>query len=213
VLKGEAEGLAALARIVVEDAEAACRREEDLALNESRRLVLEAEDRLAELRRAAHALGRTRGEAAEAAEAASADREVAAVHGAAFDALLERFLQRVAMRLRALPESEGYAGSLEHWARRAAAAIDGPVEVFCGRRDRPAVYEALLAAGAEDFHVRVDHGIGVGFVVRDLEGRTVSDLRPDALLAEHRDALRAILERHVPPFSPRAGEAEPAPTA
>ena len=36
----EARALATLARIVIEDAEAACRRTEDRALNESRRVVL-----------------------------------------------------------------------------------------------------------------------------------------------------------------------------
>lgn len=199
----EPPDLEALVRIVVEDATARCRREEDRALNESRRLVMEAEDRIAELRTAAQDLGRVRGEAADAAQEREADLEIEGVTAAAFDALWERFRARLRMRLDALPDSEDYAGALAHWARQTAEVLDGPAEVFTAKRDRPAVYEALLAAGAEDFHVRVDHGVHVGFVVRDLDGRTRIDRRPEALVEAFEAEARALLESRVVPFKPQ----------
>lgn len=201
--RDDARALAALARIVVEDAEAACRREEDRALNEARRLVLEAEDRVESLTTASHALGRARGEAADAAREQEADREIESVRAQAFDALWERFRQRLAMRLEDLPRSETYPQALTHWARQAAARVDRPADVFTARRDRTAVYEALLEAGAADFHVRVDHGVHVGFVVRDLDGRTVADCRPAALLQAAEEELRRRLEARIPPFATR----------
>lgn len=195
----EVRALETLARVVVEDAEAACRRAEDRALNESRRLVLEAEDRIADLDRAARALGRTRGEAAETAEAQAAAGEVAALGAGAFDALFERFERRVLLALRALPnEPAPYEAALGVWAQRAAAAMDGPVEVFAGKRDRAAVYAALLATAAEDFHVRIEHRVHVGFVVRDLDGRVVFDARPEALVRAQDAALRDLLRKAVP---------------
>jgi vacuolar-type H+-ATPase subunit E/Vma4 len=202
--------LQGLVRVVIEDAEAACRRREDRALNESRRIVAEAEDRIAELREAARDLGRTRGEAVDDAQGEAAAREIEAVRGGAFDALWERFAKRLRMRLDALPESEGYAAALAHWAHEASAAMDAPAEVFTARRDRAAVYEALLAAGAEDFHVQVDHRIHVGFVVRDLDGRTLCDRRPAALTAAHEAAVRELLVAAVPPFEDEPIASKPA---
>jgi vacuolar-type H+-ATPase subunit E/Vma4 len=198
VILSESHVLEALARVVVEDAEAACRREEDRALNEARRLRLEAEDHVARLSAAARELGRTRGRAAEAAETEAGAAEIAAVEAGAFDALFERFLRHVRLRLRALPGEPGYPGALAAWAAHAARAADGPLEVFSSKRDRPAVYEALRAAGLEDFRVRVDHAVHVGFVARALDGRTRADCRPDALLEAHRAALRALLRSRVP---------------
>lgn len=198
MIMSESHVLQALVRIVVEDAEAACRRVEDKAANEARAVVLEAQDRVGELTQAARALGRTRGLAAEAAEAEAARREVEVVEAGAFDALFERFTRRVLMGLQDLPQSARYAEALTAWAQQAPARVDAPAEVFTAKRDRRAVYEALLAAGVKDFHVRVDHRVHVGFVVRDLEGRTLYDCRPDALVREHAAALRALLERAVP---------------
>ncbi len=207
----EPPDLEALVRIVIEDAKAACRRQEDRALNESRRIVTEAEDRMAELRDAARDLGRARGEAADEAQEAEADREIESVEATAFEALWERFRQRLRIRLDVLPQDDRYAGALAHWARQAAGAMDGPCEVFTAKRDRPAVYEALLAAGAEDFHVRVDHGVQVGFVVRDLDGRTQLDGRPAALIDAHEADVRGLLESRVPAFEPPRSAARAAP--
>ena len=81
------QALRGLVRVVVEDAQAACRRRDDRARNEARKLVLEAEDRVADLRRAAEDLGRVRGEAADSAAQQAADREIETVHAGAFEAL------------------------------------------------------------------------------------------------------------------------------
>jgi vacuolar-type H+-ATPase subunit E/Vma4 len=204
------EALDVLARVVVEDAETACRREEDKAANEARRLVLDAEERVDALRRASHDLGRARGEAVETVREQEADREIESVRDRAFDALWERFEQRLLMRLRDLPGSERYGEALSHWARVSAERMDRPADVFASRRDRAAVYEALLEAGAQDFHVRVDHDVHVGFVVRDLDGRTVSDCRPEALLEAAAGDMRALLEARVRPF---AADASAKPTS
>ncbi len=198
MIMSESHMLQTLVRIVVEDAEAACRRVQDQATNQARDVVLEAQDRVDELTRAARELGRTRGLAAEAAEAEAARREIGVVEAGAFDALFERFSRRVLLGLKELPQSERYGAALHAWAQRAPAHVDAPAEVFTAKRDRRAVYEALLAAGLEDFHVRVDHRVHVGFVVRDLEGRTLYDCRPDALVGAHEAELRALLERAVP---------------
>ena len=64
-------------------------------------------------------------------------------------------------------------------------------------RDREAVYDALLEAGAEDFHVRVDRHVRAGFVVRDPDGRTVLDRRPEAVVEERGEELRLLLAEHV----------------
>jgi vacuolar-type H+-ATPase subunit E/Vma4 len=204
----EPPDLEALVRLVIEDARAAVRREEDRALNESRRVVMEAEDRIADLSGAARDLGRVRGEAADVAQAREADREIRVVEARAFDALWDRFRMRLRMRLDALPTTPGYPAAVGHWAREAAAAMTAPAEVFTAARDRAVVYEALLAAGASDFHVRVDHGVQVGFVVRDLDGRTLVDRRPEALLEAHEADLRALLEQRVPPFARPPADAD-----
>ncbi len=199
MIMSESHMLETLVRIVVEDAEAASRRVADQAANEARQVVLEAQDRIDELTTAARDLGRTRGRAAETAEAQAAAREIGGVESGAMDALAERFVRRVAMALKELPATERYPAALIAWARRAPASVDAPAEVFTAKRDRRAVYDALLDAGLQDFHVRVDHRVHVGFVARDLEGRTLYDCRPDALLRQHAPQLRALLERAVPP--------------
>ena len=88
--------------------------------------------------------------------------------------------------------------------------MDGPVEVFAAKRDRAAVYAALLATAAGDFHVRIEHRVHVGFVVRDLDGRVVFDARPEALVSAQEAALRDLLRKAVPdaPVLPEALIAE-----
>lgn len=212
MIMSESHVLEALAKVVVDHAEAACRRAEDQALNESRRVVLEAEDRVAELTAAAKALGRTRGQAAEAAEVQAGEVEIAGVEEGAFDALFERFQRHVLMAAKALPQSPRYGDALAAWSARAVAAITGPAEVFCAKRDRAAVYEALITAGAEDFHVQVDHRVHGGFVARSLEGRTFFDARAEALVEAARDDLRALLARSVPAPPKGLGPVRPAAT-
>lgn len=209
MIMSESHVLEALAKVVVDHAEAACRREEDQARNEARAVVLEAEDRIAELTAAAKELGRTRGRAAEAAELQAGETEIAGVEAGAFDALFERFLRHVLMAVKALPQDPRYGDALVAWARRAAAGIDGPAEVFCAKRDRAAVYAALVEAGVEDFHVQVDHRVHGGFVARSLEGRTYHDCRAEALVESARDPLRALLERSVPPPPQGLGPVRP----
>ena len=195
----EARALETLARIVVEDARAAAGRAEDRAVNAARALVTEAEDRIADLDRAARELGRTRGVAVDEAQAQAALAEVQALEAGAFDALLERFLRRVRMGLEALPKDEArYHAALQRWAVEAAAHMDAPAEVFTAKRDRAVVYDALLASEARDFHVQVEHRIHVGFVVRDLDGRTLFDARPDARIEAQAEGLRRLLEQAVP---------------
>jgi vacuolar-type H+-ATPase subunit E/Vma4 len=195
----ESRALETLARIVIEDARAEAGRAEDRAVNAARTLVRDAEDRIADLDRAARDLGRTRGVAADAAEAQSAVREIEVLQAGALDALFERYETRVRLALEALPKNESrYGAALRHWAALAAPAMDAPAEVFTAKRDRPSVYAALLETSAEDFHVRVDHRVHVGFVLRDLDGRTLFDARPAALVAAQRPALRALLEEVVP---------------
>jgi len=213
MIMSESHVLGTLAHIVVEDAEAAARRIEDRALNQARDLVQDAHDRLDDLTRAARDLGRTRGQAAERAEAEAAEREVAGVEAGALDALAERFLRRVTLALEGLPGADPtrYGRALAAWARAAPSKLDAPAEVFTAKRDRRAVYEALLAAGATDFHVRIDHRVHVGFVARDLDGRTLHDSRPAALVEAHAAALRTLLEGRVarpPALAKAATQAE-----
>ena len=193
----QSRALESLVRIVIEDAQTTVRREQDRALNESRRLVLEAEDRIAELARAAKELGHVRGQATDEAEQRAAQREVEQVGATAFDALLERFHSRVVMALKALPETDRYSAALKAWAGCAASTMDRPAEVSAAKRDRAAVYAALLATDAEDFSVRVDHGVHMGFVVRDLDGRLLFDARPEALVEGHADRLETLLRAAV----------------
>ncbi len=194
-----------LVTVILDDADRACLREEDRALGEARRLELEAEDRMVELTEAARELGRTRGQAVDRARETEADREIQGVHAGAADELWGRFRRRLALALDGLPSTEGYAAALTAWASHAADRIDRPVEVFAARRDRTAVYTALLDAGARDFQVLVERRHTVGFVVRDLDGRAVYDCRPAALIETHEDGLQQLVAARVPPWDP--GEA------
>jgi vacuolar-type H+-ATPase subunit E/Vma4 len=188
-----------LITLLVDDATRALRREDDQARNEARELKAAAQAHVDELMRAAKDLGRVRGEAHETTLQAEADAEVADVAGAAFEALAERFERRV---LLALAELGGDVSALAGWAAQSVPRMDGPAEVFCAKRDRRAVYDALLAAGATDFQVLTDHRTHVGFVVRDLDGRTLVDCRPEGLLDANREALRALLKGAVPAYTP-----------
>ena len=188
-----------LVTLLIEDATRALRREEDQALNESRAAQAAAQAHVDELMRAAKDLGRVRGEAHETTLEAEAAAEVADVAAAAFDALVERFERRV---LLALADLGGDSSALAGWAAQAVSHMVGPTEVQCAKRDRRAVYDALLAAGGRDFQVLTDHRIQVGFVVRDLDGRTLVDCRPAGLLEAHREALHDLLRAAVPAYAP-----------
>lgn len=205
---GPEPALERLADLVLEDAATRARREAHRARAEVRRLAEETEERLAALRHAARALGRTRGSAAERALEAEADREVAAVFDGARAAFAERFRRRLVVALGELPrEPERYTLALARWARDAAAAFDRPVEVRTLRASREAVYEALLAAGADDFQVVGDPKVHVGFVALDADGRTVFDARPAALVAARQAEIDAALEETLEPFLPPVAEA------
>ncbi len=190
----------ALVDIILEDADRGSRRAEDQAVNEARRLVIDAEDHVRELSEAAKNLGRVRGEAAKDAARLEAEREVASLRAEAFTQLYDRFARRLTLSIQSLPDTEDYVGALRHWARE-AAAVDGPMEVFAAKRDRLAVYEALLDQGATDFSVHVDRRCVTGFVVRDLDGRVVLDRRPNALIETHETALQALLREGVAPYA------------
>ena len=194
-----------LLKAVVESSEAGWRKARDRAANRARAIVADAEDRLAELEGAAKEIGTVRGGATEAAYERDADDGIAEVLAGAFERLLERFRQRVRHALESLPDDDArYDEALRAWARQALAATSGPTEVFAAPRDRERLYDALLAAGAEDFRVLTERKTRSGFVVRDLDGRTVFDCRPDALVARERDALERILRDAVPdPEGPR----------
>jgi hypothetical protein len=115
----------------------------------------------------------------------------------------------VRLALEALPkEEDAYQRAVRAWSRRAAACMDRPAEVFAAKRDRRLVYDALLEAGASDFHVRVDHKVHMGFVARDLDGRTLFDASPVALVAEREGELRSLLRAAVPD-APRLEVLEP----
>ena len=192
-----------LVEIVLEDADTRVRRQEDRARNEARQILLEAQEHVDELRRAAKDLGRTRGSSAEEALQREADREIASVHAGSFEALEERFERRVALALKELPKDEArYATALRTWAASAAARMQGPCEVGTARGDRSAVYELLLSAGAEDFQVVHDPRVHSGFVVRDLDGRSLFDARPEGLAAAMEVDLGMILRDHVAPYEP-----------
>lgn len=195
--KTHAGDLDALARRVADDVVDDLRRAEERARAEARRIVLEAQDYADDLARAARRLGSARGSAvAQAAERAGA-AEAQALHARALDAVFERLLARLATALSALPGTERHAAALAHWAREAVQRAPGPVEVSCEAALRPAVYDALLAAGLVDLRVLADPRVRVGFVVRDLDGRLVLDRRPEALLAERRAELRHLLEQRL----------------
>jgi len=126
---------------------------------------------------------------------------------ASFDRLLERFEQKLGRALEGLRASGRYPDALKAWARTAAGVMRGPSDVHAGPEDRDALYEALLEAGAEDFQIHLDRGLRVGFLVRDLDGRTLLDRTPEALVRQHRDELRPLLESRVPapPSADREG--------
>ena len=116
----------------------------------------------------------------------------------AFDRLAERFLKRVETALEGLRDTPRYDGTLARWATTAASAMDGPADVYAAAEDRGPLYEALLAAGATDFQVHVDRSIRLGFVVRDMDGKTILDRRPEAIVEQLRGELRNLLRERVP---------------
>ena len=199
--------LDSLAGVVLEDARAAGRRLRDRAVNEARTAILAAEEHVAALEEAARDLGRVRGAAAEEAFQREADLEVRNVVAGSFDRLVERFELKLQTALEGLRGTDRYPRALRAWAQTAAARMQGPSDVHTGPEDRDAVYEALLEAGAEDFQVHLDRGLRVGFLVRDLDGRTLLDRTPEALVRKHRAALRDLLRARVPepPTADRAG--------
>lgn len=185
---------------VMDHADRACLRAEDAAIAQAREIELAAEDRLAEIKQAATELGRARGLAVDRARESEADREIHGVYAGAADQLWDRFRRRLALALDDLPQRAAYPEALRAWAAHATARIDRPVEVYAATRDRTAVYEALLDAGARDFHVQVERRHTVGFVVRDLDGRTVYDCRPEALVRDADEDLQTLLVGRVPQF-------------
>ena len=187
-----------LVGVVVEDARAALRRTRDRVANQGRAAVLAAEEHVAELEQAARELGRVRGTSVREAFQREADFEIRNVTGGSFERLYERFELKVRTALEGLRASDRYPGALKAWARTAAKTMDGPADVYAAPEDRDAVYEALLGEGAQDFQVYLDRGIRVGFVVRDLDGRTLLDRRPEAILRERRGDLQALLRARVP---------------
>lgn len=187
-----------LARIVAEDALAELHRQTDRLTNEARRVVAEAEERVAGMASAARRLGAARGAAVETAVQRAAEAEATAVARGAFEALLDRFVVRVRLALAALPGTPRHAAALASWAREAAGKMDRPTDVHVEAPLRSAVYEALLTAGARDFRVHADARVHVGFVVRDLDGRTVFDARPESLVAAHREELADLLRASLP---------------
>ncbi|MEZ6025227.1 MAG: hypothetical protein R3E85_03475 [Planctomycetota bacterium] len=196
-----ADALARLASLVVDDAARRVRRESNRASAEARQLVADAEEHVEALRRAAKALGRTRGSAAEAALQREADREVETVLASARQAFAERFHRRLVLALEErLRDPDPRATAYATYARNAAERITGPVEVRSLAAAREAVYDAFLAAGVEDFQVVGDPRIHVGFVVRDLDGRTVFDARPTAIVEAHASEIAAWLDEALEPF-------------
>lgn len=198
----EAEAsLARLASLVVDDAARRVRRESNRALAEARQLVADAEEHVEALRRAAKALGRTRGSAAEAALQREAEREVESVLASAREAFTERFHRRLVLALEErLRDADRRAAAYAAHARDAAARITGPVEIRSLAAAREAVYDAFLGAGVEDFQVVGDPRIHVGFVVRDLDGRTVFDARPAAIVEAHAAEIAGWLDEALEPF-------------
>lgn len=199
--------LDALAEVIREDARSAARRLRDRAANEARAAVLAAEEHVAALEEATRDLGRARGFAAKEAYEREADVEIREVLGGAFDRLVERFERELETALEGLRSTDRHAEALRAWARSAAATMQGPSDVHTAPEDRDAVYEALLEAGAEDFQVHLDRSLRIGFVVRDLDGRTLLDRTPAAIVRLHRTALGKLLRARVPkpPTSDRGG--------
>lgn len=195
----DGERLAALARLVADDVVADLSRQADKARNEARRAVIEAEDRIAGLERAARDLGTRRGAAVEGAATRAGEREAEDVTGRAAHELAERFLARVKLGLAGLPGTPRHATALRAWAAEAAVRMDRPADVHVEAAHRAVLYDALLAEGARDFRIHADPRVHVGFVVRDLDGRTLLDRRPEALVAERHADLLALLSARVPP--------------
>lgn len=188
-----------LARWVADDVADDLRRAEERATSEARRVLAEAEERAAELRAAARRLGGARGAAVRASAEAAGRAEAEGVAARAFEALRGRFLTRVRLGLEALAGTPAHARALAAWARAAAARSTGPAEVFVEAALRPAVFEALLAAGVRDVRVHADPRVRVGFVLRDLDGRTLLDVQPAALVADQQEALTQLLQKRCPP--------------
>ena len=132
---------------------------------------------------------------------ADADREVETVLASARQAFTERFHRRLVLALEErLRDPDPRATAYATYARNAAERITGPVEVRSLAAAREAVYDAFLAAGVEDFQVVGDPRIHVGFVVRDLDGRTVFDARPTAIVEAHASEIAAWLDEALEPF-------------
>jgi vacuolar-type H+-ATPase subunit E/Vma4 len=182
-----------LLRSVVAASRARTAAAEAAAGREAREAIEGAEAHVEALVRAARNLGRVRGRAVDASATTEAEREVRALLDGARGRLRERFLARVVLAVGALPGTPRYARALATWAGEARALMEAPTEVFAAPRDREAVYDALLAAGAEDFRVLADRRIACGFVVRDADGRTVIDRRPEAVVEAHAERLGALL--------------------
>ena len=151
-----------------------------------------------DLAKAAQELGRVRGAAAEESLEREGDAEAKEVLAGAFDRLFERFEIKVRTALETLRDRERYDDAIRAWARRACETLSGPWDVHAAPEDRERVYEAFLEHGASDFQVHVDRAVRTGFVVRDIEGRTLFDRRPDAIVEARREDLRSLLRRHVP---------------
>ena len=198
--------LDALAAVVLEDARIASRRLRDRAANEARAAVLAAEEHVAALEEAARDLGRVRGAATEEAFQREADTEIRTVFDGALDRLAERFEIKVKTALEGLRASGRYPAALGTWAKAARTVMSGPTDVFAAPEDRDTLYEALIEAGAEDFQVQLDRNLRVGFVVRDLDGRTLFDRTPAAIVERLRSELRDVLEARVP--SPPSADRE-----
>ena len=194
-LEGEGD---ALLEVLVDHARRGVVRLEDRVQVRRREILDQAEEHVRALESAVDDIGRTRGEAAETSLDLEAEAEIRGVLEGAFDRLEERFVRRVGLALEALPSTPDYAPALRAWAKAAVKVFSGPAEVFAAPRDGEALYDALLEAGAHDFRVVADRSITCGFVARDLDGRTLIDRRPDALLEEHAASLSALLERVVP---------------
>ncbi len=201
--------LEALARHVAQDALEEARRAAHRAQRLADEALEDARARAEGLEAAARRLGAARGSAVAAAARRAGAVEAAEVRAQAFAALLERFLTRVRLRLLSLPGTPRHARALAAWAREAAARAAGPVEVHVEAGLRPQVYDALLAAGLSDLRVHADPRVRVGFVVRDVDGRTLLDRRPEALIAERRAELEALLATELEPALKTAPEALP----
>lgn len=195
-----------LVSVVLEDVRLGLRRIEDRAVNRSRVLVEDAERHVEELERAAKELGQVRGAAAESSFERAADVEIGDVQAGAFDRLADRFLQRVQTALEGLRATDRYEGALRSWAQSAAKVMDRPADVFAAAEDRAPIYDALLEAGASDFQIHADRDVRVGLVVRDLDGRTLLDRTPKAIVEQNAPKLRSMLKARTPalPGSDRA---------